>query len=137
MSGTLLEEDLCHSIIGAFYAVYNYYGYGLSEAVYSGAMEYELTDRGHDVVRELLVPISYKGRFVKWQRINMVVDRKVLIENKARGRLPKSDLDQVRSYLRATVFEEGLLLHFGPEPRFFRYIDSPKSEFVRSISGKS
>ena len=30
------------------------------------------------------------------------------------------------SYLRATAFEVGLLLHFGPKPSFERYIDYPK-----------
>ena len=61
MKGELLEADRVHSIIGAFFKVYNYYGYGLSEAIYAGALEYELTDRGHEVVRELLVGVVTKA----------------------------------------------------------------------------
>ena len=62
MRGELLEAERSHSIVGAFYDVYNYFGYGLSEAVYAGALEHELRDRGHTVVQELIVLIYYKGR---------------------------------------------------------------------------
>ena len=48
MRGELLEAERVHSIVGGFFAVYNYYGYGLSERVYSGALEHELRDRGHE-----------------------------------------------------------------------------------------
>ena len=46
MRGELLEAHRVYSIVGAFYTVYNYYGYGLSESVYAGALECELIDRG-------------------------------------------------------------------------------------------
>ena len=100
MRGELLEAERVHSIVGAFFSVYNYYRYGLNEAIYSRALEYELTDRGHEVVRELMVEVKYKGRHVSWQRLDMVVDGKVIVENKARE---------------------------GPSPKFHRFIDFPKS----------
>jgi hypothetical protein len=37
MRGELLEAERVQSIVGAFFTVYNYYGYGLSESVYAGA----------------------------------------------------------------------------------------------------
>jgi len=126
MKGELLEAERVHSIVGAFFDVYNYYGYGLSEAIYAGALAYELSDRRHDVVRELLVGVDYRGRHVGWQRIDMVVDNAVVVENKATDRLSPAARPQLISYLRATTFEVGVLLHFGPQPRFYRFIDSPK-----------
>jgi hypothetical protein len=69
MKGELLEAERVHSIVGAFFTVYNYLWYGLSEAIYAGALEYELIDRGHEVVRELLVAVSYQGRHVGWQSV--------------------------------------------------------------------
>ena len=106
--------------------MYNYYGYGLSEAVYVGALEHELRDRGHTVVRELLVLIDYKGRYVARQRLDMVVDNRIIVENKATEKLSLPDRSQLLSYLRATAFEVGVLLHFGPKPSFERYVDHPK-----------
>ena len=120
MRGELLEAERVHSIVGGFFAVYNYYGYGLSERVYAGALEHELRDRGHEVIRELVVDVQYKGRHVAGQRLDMVV------ENKAAEKLSRADRMQLISYLRATSFEVGVLLHFGPVPQFARYIDHPK-----------
>jgi GxxExxY protein len=126
MQGELLEADRVHSIVGGFFAVYNYYGYGLSERVYAGALEHELRDRGHIVVRELVIEIRYKGRHVARQRLDMVIDNRVIVENKAAEKIFSADRMQLISYLRATTFEVGVLLHFGPVARFERYIDHPK-----------
>ena len=126
MKGELLEAERVHSIVGAFFKVYNYYGSGLSESIYAGALGYELSDRGHDVVRELLVAVSYHGRHVGWQRIDMVVDKAVIVENKATERLSPNARPQLINYLCVTPFQVGVLLHFGPRPKFYRFVDSPK-----------
>lgn len=127
MRGELLEAERVHSIVGAFFTVYRYFGYGLSESIYAGALGYELVDRGHQVVRELRVAVSYKSRHVAWQRLDMVVDGCVIVENKASENLSPHAAPQLISYLRATPFPVGVLLHFGPKPAFRRFIDFPKS----------
>src|SRR6266480_801435 len=99
-----LRSDRERSIVGAFFAVYNYYGYGLAESVYAGALEYELIDRGHSVVRELAIRVEYKGRHVAWQRLDMVVDNRVIVENKATERLPAFASRQLVNYLRVSPF---------------------------------
>jgi GxxExxY protein len=86
MQGELLEADRVHSIVGGFFAVYNYYGYGLSERVYTGALARELCDRGHIVIRELVVDVRYKGRHVAGQRLDMVIDDRVVVEKQSRGK---------------------------------------------------
>jgi GxxExxY protein len=122
----LLEADRVGSIIGAFYAVYNYYGPGLAESVYSGALEEELLDRGHEVVRELLVSVRYRDRHVAWQRLDFVIDDRIIIELKATERLTRFSEKQLISYLRATNFQVGLLLHFGSTAQFHRFVDTKK-----------
>ena len=79
----LIEGELTHSIVGSFFTVYNYFGFGLIEAAYCGALELELKDRGYDVAREVTVPIAYHGRSVAWQRLDLVVDNKIIVEAKA------------------------------------------------------
>ena|SRR5215831_12161150 len=128
MRRDLIEADRVKSIAGGFYDVYNYFGYGLSESIYTGALELELRERGHEVARELRVPVTYKGRRVAWQRLDLVVDGKVIVESKVTEKLAPAARSQIVSYLRASAFAVGLLLHFGPEPNFERFIDWPKRQ---------
>ena len=120
----LIEGELTHSIVGSFFTVYNYFGFGLIEAAYCGALELELKDRGHDVAREVTIPIAYHGRSVAWQRLDLVVDNKIIVEAKAGEILPRFATRQLVSYLHATPFQVGLLLHFGPEAKFERFIQT-------------
>jgi GxxExxY protein len=60
----------------------------------------------------------------------MVVDRAVVVENKATEKLSPAARPQLISYLRATPFPVGVLLHFGPHPKFYRLIDFPKRSAI-------
>ena len=118
----LLEERLTRSVIGAFFEVYNTLGFGFLEHVYTMALERELLDAGHRVAREVSVHVSYKKHILAVQRIDMIVDERVIVEVKSSIELPKAAQRQLFNYLRATRLEVGLLLHFGLEPRFHRVI---------------
>lgn len=127
MSNTvLLQEQLTRSIIGAFYEVYNTLGYGFVEHVYATALEYELRIRGHTVIRELTVNAFYKDQIIAQQRLDMVIDNLVVVENKSTAQLPPFATRQLFNYLQATTFEVGLLLHFGPKPQFHREVHTYK-----------
>jgi len=54
----------------------------------------------------------------------MIVDDKVIVENKASARLRPDPEPQLLTYVRATRLELGLLFHFGPKPYFRRLIAS-------------
>lgn len=123
-NGGLVQESLTHSIIAAFFATYNSLGEGFLESVYAGALERELLKRGHAVVREFSVEVFYEGEAIARQRLDMVVDEKVVIEIKATSALPPNASRQLLNYLRATRLEVGLLLHFGPKPRHYREYSS-------------
>jgi GxxExxY protein len=118
----LIEESLTRSVIGAFFEVYNNLGYGFLEHLYVLALERELLARGHSVAREVWARVAYKGEELSIQRVDMIVDEKVVIETKAGSKLPEYAARQLFNYLRATNLEVGLLLHFGPKPAFHRQI---------------
>jgi GxxExxY protein len=120
----LIEEELTRSIIGAFFDVYNTLGFGFLEHVYVMALERELRSRGHEVAREMCVRVIYKGEDLAAQRLDMIVDGKVIVEVKATAELQKYAPRQLYNYLKATNLEVGLLLHFGPEPAFHRLASS-------------
>ena len=129
----LLEERLTGSIISAFFEVYNTLGYGFLEHVYILALELELRDRGHDVARQVGVRVMYKGQQLTKQRLDMIVDGKVVVEVKSTLDLHAAARRQLYNYLKATSLEVGLLLHFGPKATFYREIrSSPKKRSAES-----
>lgn len=137
-NGGLLEEELTSSIIGAFYEVYRTLGYGFLEHVHVLGLERELIARGHTVSREYAAMVYYKGVELTSQRLDLVVDGKVVVEVKSTEKLGTAAPRQLFSYLHATKFEVGLLLHFGPEPRFFRSVSSNKyKDFSQRSSAQS
>jgi len=118
----LLEGELTGEIIGAFYECYNELGFGFLESVYRRALATELRARGHHCAEEGLVEVAYKGATVGAYRFDLLVDHRVLVETKAGEVLGPTDKRQRLNYLCATGIEVGLLLHFGPEPRFLRCV---------------
>src|SRR4051812_20580934 len=66
----------------------------------------------------------------------MVVDNRIILEIKATEVLPAFAKRQLINYLAVTSFPLGLILHFGPEPRFHRFVDSQKIRFRRHFGGE-
>ena len=120
--GELIEAALSKSVIGAFFEVYNTLGYGFLENLYVKALEKELIARGHSVSREVGVRVMYKGEQLGLQKLDLIVDDRLVVETKATQDLHKSATRQLFSYLHATNLEIGLLFHFGPEARFYPVI---------------
>jgi GxxExxY protein len=113
-------ERLIHSVIGAFYEVYNALGFGFLEHLYVAALEHELRARGRRVGREVSVRVTYKGIELGIHRLDMLVDDRLVVEAKSTHALHPVVTRQVYNYLRASGLGTGLVLHFGPEPRFYR-----------------
>ena len=120
----LLHDSTTRSIIGGFYEVFNELGHGFLEHIYILALEQELKERGHRIAREFGVNIVYKQRILAVQRLDMVVDDRIVVEVKSTRTLHETAARQVYNYLRASNLEVGLLLHFGPKASFFRLISS-------------
>lgn len=132
--GPILEEKLTESIIGAFYEVHTTLGFGFLERIYKMALERELRARGHHVAREVTVRVVYKGEELANQRLDMIVDGRVIVETKSTVTINEAFRRQVRNYLKATNIEVGLLLHFGPNAAFYREIRT--RDFARLPSKK-
>jgi GxxExxY protein len=118
----LLHGELTRSVIGVFYDVYNELRYGFLESVYVEAMVRLLRKKGHLVEREVRADVYFQGEVIGHQRLDLVVDGKLVVEVKSTYDLSPVHHRQLVSYLRGTGLELGLLLHFGPEAKFYRTI---------------
>lgn len=134
----LIHEQITRSIIGAFYAVYNALGYGFLENVYVRALEIELRARGHRLEREYAVTVYYQGERLIQHRLDLLVDGLIVLEVKSTSKLDADAMRKVPNYLKSTDLEVGHLLHFGPKPKFYRYIHSNSHKLrAQAVSAES
>jgi GxxExxY protein len=66
------------------------------------------------------VQVMLDGEEIVFQRLDMVVDVRVVVEVKSTEILSPHAKRQLHNYLRATSLKVGLLLHFDREPHFYR-----------------
>jgi GxxExxY protein len=88
-------------------------GCGLLESIYEEALCYELELRGIKFQRQIEIDVIYKGKIIKGQRIDLLVENELMIEIKSLAKLPEVATAQTLSYLKATGLKRGLLFNFG------------------------
>ncbi len=114
------HEALTRTVIGCAMRVHTALGPGFLETVYQHALAREL--------REVLVPfacgarleVRYRGEVVGEFAADLIVDGRVLVENKAVRALAPAHEAQLVNYLTATGIDVGLLLNFGAGSLQFR-----------------
>lgn len=112
----LVHAELTEKIIGAAIAVDTALGPGFLESVYEEGLAVEFESRGIRYRRQVTVPIRYRGRLVGEHRLDFLVEEQVVVEPKAVQELADIFFATVRSYLKATGLEAGLLLNFATMP---------------------
>jgi GxxExxY protein len=112
--GKMDEKDpLTHAIIGAAIEVHRVLGPGLLESVYERCLSRELELRGIVNERQVLLPVVYKGiHLEEGYRIDILVERKVVVEVKAVDAIAPVHEAQLLTYLRLSNIHVGLLLNF-------------------------
>ncbi len=121
MGTRLKHADLTEKILLAFFKkVYHQLGYGFLEKVYENAMAIELRRMGLQVEQQAKIDVYYEGEIVGEYFADLLVEGKVIVELKAAQAIGADNEAQLLNYLRATPYEVGLLLNFGPKPDFCR-----------------
>lgn len=117
----LKHSDITDKILHAFYkVVYPQLGYGFLEKVYANALAIALGSGGLKVQQQVKIAVYFQGQIVGEYFADLLVQGLVIIELKAVSRLLVEHEAQLLNYLRATPYEVGLLLNFGPKPEFVR-----------------
>ena len=110
----LLYENLTYKIIGAAREVYKVLGPGYLESVYEDALCYELDLLDIPYQRQIDLDVQYKTVvFERRFRADLLVDNKVVVENKAIKKVTNQDEAQLINYLKTTSLRLGLLFNFG------------------------
>ncbi|MEZ5284528.1 MAG: GxxExxY protein [Vicinamibacterales bacterium] len=107
------SDELVTQIIGSAVRVHRTLGPGYREGVYQDALAIELEEIGLPLEREVYVPLAYRGKVIKGHRLDLVVDRRVVVELKAVARLDGVHVAQVLAYLKSSGLRVGLLMNFN------------------------
>ena len=130
------HSKLTEEIIGAYFTVYNALGYGFLEKVYANALKLELERRGLKVKQEFPIVVRYLGQVVGEYYTDLLINDFVIVEIKATKILLQEHEAQLLNYLKATPYEVGLLLNFGPKPeQKRRSFDNNRKEWWLAKNG--
>jgi len=108
-----LYQDLTYKLRGIFFEVYNQLGPGLPEKIYQRAVVQELKIQKISYETEKIIVIKYKDVKVGQQRLDLVVDNKIIIEIKATDNMHPLFERQTFTYLKASGYKLALLVNFG------------------------
>ncbi len=106
-------EALAHEMIGAAIEVHRALGPGYLESVYEKALSVELGLRGVEHVCQHPISLTYKGHDVGEGRVDILAERKLVVELKAVENFAPVHSAQVISYLKSTGSQLGLLINFN------------------------
>jgi GxxExxY protein len=107
-------DSLSNVVIGAGILVHRTLGPGLLESAYDGCMAYELASRGVQIERQKALPIEYRGvRLDCSYRLDMVVEKRIILEFKAVQKMDRIHEAQMLTYLRLSGCPIGLIMNFN------------------------
>jgi GxxExxY protein len=106
-------EVLIHTTIGCCITVHRELGPGLLEDIYARAVCIELAAAGVPFEKEKQIAVFYRGRLLAYQRLDIVVAQRLILEIKSVERIAPVHRAQVLSYLRASRLRIALLMNFN------------------------
>jgi GxxExxY protein len=107
-------EHLAKVFVDAAYSVHSSLGPGLLESVYELCLLHELRKRKIPSEQQVRIPVLYDGlRLEAGLRIDLLVDRKLVLEITAVEEMNRIYKAQVLTYLKLTGLRLGLLINFN------------------------
>lgn len=130
-------NEITEQIIGAAIDVHRALGPGLLESVYEGCLAYEINRRSLRVMRQKAIPVTYRGVAIDCGfKIDLLVERRVVVELKAVDRVAPIHEAQILSYLKLSGCRVGLLINFNVtklEKGVRRFVNGLTAEAVKEV----
>ena len=112
----MTDEQLRYAIRGAIYKVYKALGPGLLELAYEAALCRELFLQGLEVETQVSFSIQYESLEIpNAYRLDVLVNKRVIIELKSVAKLERVHYKQLRTYLKLTGIDSGILVNFNTD----------------------
>ena len=120
-------DELTYKIIGIAMAVHNELGPGFPEEIYQRAMGVGMDSEGVPHDRKFQIEVTFRGQVIGKFELDLVADKKVILELKAVAALAPIHERQVIAYLAASGLPVGLLINFGAAKLEFKRFYPPKA----------
>lgn len=108
----LIYSDLTYEINGILFSVHNELGRFCNEKQYSDAIENKLKIKKIEYKREEIIPESFEGELRGRNKVDFIIEDKLILEIKSKRILSKEDYYQLRRYLDAFNKKLGILVNF-------------------------
>lgn len=110
----MTENEISKIVTSCALEVHQALGPGLLESTYEECLFYELTKIGLNVERQKTLPLIYKEMHLDLgYRVDLLVENKVIIENKAVKALAPIHQTQISTYLKLSNCKLGLIINFN------------------------
>ncbi|MEM1353938.1 MAG: GxxExxY protein [Planctomycetota bacterium] len=106
-------DGLARQVIGAAIEVHKALGPGYPESIYEEALCFELQQQKIAFHRQCAIPVRYKGHHCGEGRLDVWINRQLIIELKAVEQLHPKHKAQCKAYLQATGCQLALLINFN------------------------
>jgi len=107
-------NQITHSILNAAYKIHTELGPGLLESAYEHCLAYELKESGLFVELQKPLPLIYKEVHLECgYRLDLFVNREVVVEVKSVDGIQDLHLAQTLTYLKLVEKEIGLIINFN------------------------
>ena len=113
MEPSEVDNELTGVILDAAIETHKHLGPAFGESVYENALFEELSRRGVSFARQVPIVVQYRGVAVGNGAMDLVVERRVVVELKAQPTLAPVHTAQAISYLKATGLRLGVAINFG------------------------
>ncbi len=110
----LVNGQITENIIGAAIEVHKQLGPGLLESTYEECLYFELQRKNLIIERQIELPIKYKNMILDSKyRIDLLVNKDVIVELKSCKKLEPIHEAQLLTYLKLSNLKYGLLINFN------------------------
>jgi GxxExxY protein len=107
-------EHICSLVVDAAFKLHKDIGSGLLESAYEAILAAKLEDSGLVVDRQVPIDIEYDGvRLPSAFRVDLLIERRVILEIKSVEKTLPVHAKQVITYLRLTNLTHGFVINFG------------------------
>jgi GxxExxY protein len=110
----MTENDISNKVIGLAMDVHTVLGPGLLENAYKECLYYKISTSGLFVEKEKPLPLIFEGvRLDCGYRIDLLVERKLVLELKSSQSINEIHLAQTLTYMKLGNFKLGLIINFN------------------------